>query len=148
MAVFRRQKLKACSFLVTNTMIQRSFPPLSGKNCPNLVKSCQVCPLKSRKYTKLWKLYNSTATSYSWQNCAFNYSLAWVSTVLRQMTLTSPIALREERVVLVMYRSNRSFNIPPRTTPWAFDFFENYCSNFPLPGPKCRSNAPHQGPFR
>ena len=28
---------------------------------------------------------------------------------------------------------------PPR----AFDFFENYCSNSPLPGPKCRSNAPH-----
>ena len=34
-----------------------------------------------------------------------------------------------------MYRSNRSFNIPPRTTPRAFDFFENYCSNSPLPGP-------------
>ena len=37
---------------------------------------------------------------------------------------------------------------PPRATPWAFDFFENYCSNSPLPGPKCRSNAPHWGPFR
>ena len=32
---------------------------------------------------------------------------------------------------------------PPRATPRAFDFFENYCSNAPLPGPKCRSNAPH-----
>ena len=32
---------------------------------------------------------------------------------------------------------------PPRATPRAFDFFENYCSNSPLPGPKCRSNAPH-----
>ena len=37
---------------------------------------------------------------------------------------------------------------PPRATPRAFDFFENYCSNSPLPGPKCRSNAPHKGPFR
>ena len=27
---------------------------------------------------------------------------------------------------------------PPR----AFDFFENYCSNSPLPGPKCCSNTP------
>ena len=44
----------------------------------------------------------------------------------------------------IMYRSNRSFNMPPpRATPRAFDFFENYCSNSPLPGPKCRSNAPH-----
>ena len=31
----------------------------------------------------------------------------------------------------------------PGATPWAFNFFENYCSNFPLPGPKCRSSAPH-----
>ena len=38
--------------------------------------------------------------------------------------------------------------MPPRATPRAFDFFENYCSNGPLPGPKCRSNAPHWGPFR
>ena len=32
--------------------------------------------------------------------------------------------------------------------PQAFHFCENYCSNSPLPGPKCRSNAPHWGPFR
>ena len=43
----------------------------------------------------------------------------------------------------VMYWSNRSFNMPPRASPRAFDFFENYSSNSPLPGPKCRSNAPH-----
>ena len=36
----------------------------------------------------------------------------------------------------------------PRATPLAFDFFENYCSNSPPPGPKCRSNALHLGPFR
>ena len=48
-----------------------------------------------------------------------------------------------DAVAVVMYRSNRSFNMPPRATPWEFDFFENFCSNSPLPGPKCRSNAPH-----
>ena len=32
---------------------------------------------------------------------------------------------------------------PPRATPRAFDFFEIFCSNSPLPGPRCRSNAPH-----
>ena len=51
----------------------------------------------------------------------------------------------------LMYRSNRSFNIPPGN-PRALDFFENYSSNSTLPGPKCRSkgpfrwsNAPHPG---
>ena len=34
---------------------------------------------------------------------------------------------------------------PPGQPP---GHFENYCSNSPLPGPKCRSNAPHWGPFR
>ena len=48
----------------------------------------------------------------------------------------------------IMYRSNRSFNMPPPGNPLAFDFFENYCSKSPLPGPKYRSNAPHWGPFR
>ena len=33
-----------------------------------------------------------------------------------------------------MYRSNESFNMPPPGNPRAFDFFENYCSNSPLPG--------------
>ena len=31
---------------------------------------------------------------------------------------------------------------PPPATPHAFDFFENYRSNSPLPKPKCRSNVP------
>ena len=49
-------------------------------------------------------------------------------------------------VFSVICRSNRSFNIPPGPPPHpppprAFDFFENECSNSPLPGPKCRSNA-------
>ena len=30
----------------------------------------------------------------------------------------------------------------PRATPWAFQFLENFCSNYPLPGPKSCSNAP------
>ena len=38
----------------------------------------------------------------------------------------------------LMYQSNRSFYIPPR----AFEFFENFCSNSPLPRPKSCSNAP------
>ena len=42
-----------------------------------------------------------------------------------------------------MYQSNRSFNIPPpRAAPRAFQFLENFCSNFPLTGPKSCSNAP------
>ena len=50
-----------------------------------------------------------------------------------------------------MYRSNRSFNMPlppPGNPPGIWLFFENYCSNSSLPGPKCRSNAPHWCPFR
>ena len=45
--------------------------------------------------------------------------------------------------LFVMYRSNRSFNMPPRANPRACDFFEIFCSNSPLPGPRCRSNAAH-----
>ena len=56
--------------------------------------------------------------------------------------------LTRNTYLAIMYRSNRSFNMPPRATPRTFDFFENYCWNSPLPGPKCRSNAPHWGPFR
>ena len=48
----------------------------------------------------------------------------------------------------VSVKSKLQHSPPPRATPWAFDFFENYCSNSPLPRPKCRSNAPHYGPFR
>ena len=42
----------------------------------------------------------------------------------------------------LMYQSNRGFNIPPRATPRAFEFLENFCSNSPLPRPKSCSNAP------
>ena len=34
---------------------------------------------------------------------------------------------------------------PPRATPRAFDFFENYCSNSPLPGPKMLFKCPTLG---
>ena len=34
---------------------------------------------------------------------------------------------------------------PPRATPWAFEFLENFCSNSPLTGPKSCSNAPTPG---
>ena len=33
---------------------------------------------------------------------------------------------------------------PPRATPRAFEFLENFCSNSPLPRPKSCSNAPSQ----
>ena len=46
---------------------------------------------------------------------------------------------------IVMYQSNRSFNIPPRATPWAFEFLENFCSNSLLTTPKSCSNAPPPG---
>ena len=42
-----------------------------------------------------------------------------------------------------MYQSNRSFNIPSRAIPRAFEFLENFCSNSNLiTGPKSCSNAP------
>ena len=47
---------------------------------------------------------------------------------------------------IIMYQSNRSFNNPPpRATPRAFEFLENFCSNSPLTGPKSCSNAPTLG---
>ena len=66
---------------------------------------------------------------------------------IRILHLTQNV-ISSRQSLKVMYQSNRSFNMPPRAIPRAFDFFENYCSNSPLPGPKCRSNAPHWGPFR
>ena len=38
--------------------------------------------------------------------------------------------------------------IEASTSPPGIWLFENYCSNSPLPGPKCPLNAPHEGPFR
>ena len=43
----------------------------------------------------------------------------------------------------LMYRWNRSFNIPSGH----LTFLKIIVQIPPLPGPKCRSNAPHQGPF-
>ena len=43
----------------------------------------------------------------------------------------------------VSVKSKLQYAPPPGATPRVFDFFENYCSNSPLPGPKYRSNAPH-----
>ena len=37
---------------------------------------------------------------------------------------------------------------PPRATPRAFEFFENLCSNSPLPGLKSSSNAPTRSCLR
>ena len=46
---------------------------------------------------------------------------------------------------VLMYRSNRSFNMPPRATPRAFDFFENYCSNSPTTRAKMPFKCPTLG---
>ena len=54
---------------------------------------------------------------------------------------------KHRRTSSVSVKSKLEHAPPPRATPRAFDFFENY-SNSSLPGPKCRSNAPHWGPFR
>ena len=47
-----------------------------------------------------------------------------------------------DKVVTLMYQSNRSINIPPGNPPRAFEFLETLCSNSPLPRPKSCSNAP------
>ena len=64
-----------------------------------------------------------------------------------EMAKTAVSSTTKLRKLKIMYRSNRSFNMTPPplplATPRAFDFFENYCSNSLLPGPKCHSNAPH-----
>ena len=44
---------------------------------------------------------------------------------------------------VLMYRSNRSFNMPPPGNPPGIWLFWKLLFKFPLPGPKCRSNAPH-----
>ena len=49
----------------------------------------------------------------------------------------------KERSISNVSVKSKLQHAPPRATPQAFDFFENFCSNSPLPGPKCRSNAPH-----
>ena len=47
--------------------------------------------------------------------------------------------------VPVMYLSNRSFNIPPRATPRAFEFLENYWKIPPSPGRKAVQMPPLPG---
>ena len=63
-----------------------------------------------------------------------------------------PAIIREAQIAVFEVLGRLRFNVsvkskiqhpPPGATPRAFDFFENCCSNSPLPGPKCRSNAPH-----
>ena len=46
---------------------------------------------------------------------------------------------------LLMYGSNRSFNISPQAPPRAFDFFENYCSNSPPTWAKMPFKCPTLG---
>ena len=46
------------------------------------------------------------------------------------------------RIYNVSVKSKLQLPPPPRGNPRGFDFFENYCSNSLLPGPKYCSNAP------
>ena len=122
---------------------------------------------KNRNRAKI-RLKTTTTTNNTWlmsiiQLCLYNVNTRLLPHAKMLLVLMNCFLWRvnyalEENVsteqmwifLLLMYRSNRSFNMPPppRANPRAFDFFENYCSNSPLPGPKCRSNAPHYGPFR
>ena len=88
----------------------------------------------------------ATATAPFPKSCASYFRFARFNTFppyyLRAWHRLRKVQLHR-RLFRVMYRSNRSFNTSKLQPPRAFDFFENYCSNSPLPGPKCRSNAPH-----
>ena len=52
-----------------------------------------------------------------------------------KIKLTCNISTKKKNVThAIMYWSNQSFNIvPPGNPPYAFDFFDNCCSNYPLP---------------
>ena len=70
---------------------------------------------------------------------AFSQGLSRASLALARATLVN---------LLVMYQWNRSLNI----APWAFEFLENFCSNYPSRGrkavqmPHCRSISSDQMP--
>ena len=122
-------------------MRMRQYGPLKchrGIFCELFTFSTSICRLFSGAE---WLVLGATF---------HKHVLGGIEVFLRWKWVYCNLAVALERTFLpfVMYRSNRSFNMPPRAPPRAFDFFENYRSNFPLPGPKCRSNAPHYGPSR
>ena len=78
-----------------------------------------------------WKKYNSVKHIQGQQ---FSFRKTSIKVSLKILSLQASS---------LMYRSNRSFNMPPR----AVDFFEIFCSNSPLPGPRFCSNAPTPGTF-
>ena len=68
-----------------------------------------------------------------WRRPARNFDLFIRSKCLPMKMMIMSMMMMTMKV---KYRSIRSFNMPP------------YCSNSALTGQKCRSNAPHWGPFR
>ena len=94
--------------------------------------------LKRRKYHTLWGgtylgLFTSCSATF-WQLLVFRATFFVSSNFLYSeqfLWLPSNVSVKSK------------LQHPPWATPRAFDSFENYCSNSPLPGPKCRSNAPH-----
>ena len=71
-----------------------------------------------------------------------NFCQSYVKSQRKAITGHHYIMPHTLKIILVMYQTNRSFNIPSRGNPWAFKFLENFCSNPLLPWPKSCSNPP------
>ena len=72
--------------------------------------------------------------------CVTTHKGSWVKLLLCLISIVTRSSSH-----LVMYRSNRSFNMPPRATPRAFDFFEIFCSNSLLTQAKMPFKCPTLG---
>ena len=73
------------------------------------------------------------------------YKQLLVNTKTSAHTLIAVVHLTINISSPIMYRSNRSFNMPPRATTRAFDFFGNYCSNSPPTRAKMPFKCPTLG---
>ena len=87
------------------------------------------------------RMKSNKDTRYKQTNCRPDYILDRIDSWCRFWKL-SCFVIRTWPTCLCIGQIDAS-TCPPLATPRAFDFLENYCSNFPLPGPKCHSNAPH-----
>ena len=99
----------------------------------------------------VWKSLHDTEELtellYSFRSVMFNvqtikHAVLWTGCNSNSVAITQ---WNEYKHGTLMYRSNRSFNIPPWTTPRAFDFFENYCSNSPPTRAKIPFKCPTLG---
>ena len=77
------------------------------------------------------------AIIHSEQFCPVSARISRQQRIIRTVSRSSGMSsLFRNFSVQVTYQSNRSFNIPPRATPRAFEFLENFCSNSPSRGRK------------